>query len=49
MSETNQKSQPDRFREAAREAGADEADDAMDKAMSKLDLTKKPEDTPNKK
>jgi hypothetical protein len=35
--------QPDRFREAARQVGADESDDALDKVMRKLDLTKKPE------
>ena len=38
--------QLDRFREAAREIGADEADDALDRIMGKLDLTKKPEHKP---
>lgn len=37
------KSQAARFREAARQVGADESDDALDKVMGKLDLTKKPE------
>ena len=37
------KSQPDRFKEAAREVGADQSDDALDRIMGKLDLTKKPE------
>ena len=31
------------FKKAAREIGADESDDALDKIMRKLDLTKKPE------
>jgi hypothetical protein len=35
--------QIDRFREAAREVGADESDDALDRIMGALDLTKKPE------
>jgi hypothetical protein len=41
----NQKhdSQADRFAEAARELGADESDDALDRVMGKLDLKKKPE------
>ena len=38
-------SQLDRFREAAREVGADESDDALDRIMGKLDL-KKPNATP---
>ena len=42
-----EKSQLDRFKEAAREAAADESDDALDRIMGKLDLTKKPE--PKKK
>jgi hypothetical protein len=37
------KTQLDRFKEAAREVGADESDDALDKIMRKLDLTKKPD------
>ena len=43
--------QSDRFKETARELDADESDDALDRVMSKLDLTKKPEpkdETPNK-
>jgi len=35
--------QPIRFREAAREVGADESDDALDRMMGKLDLKRKPE------
>ena len=35
--------QLDRFKQAAREVGADESDDALDKVMRKLDLTKKPD------
>ena len=45
-------SQLERFRESAREIGADESDDALDRIMGKLDLTKKPEPetmTPDKK
>ncbi len=34
--------QLERFREAARKLGADESDDALDRAMSKLDLKAKP-------
>lgn len=43
MSHHGEKSQADRFREAARELDADESDDALDQVLSKLDLTKKPE------
>ena len=39
----HQKSQEDLFKEAARELGADQSDDALDRIMGKLDLTKKPE------
>jgi hypothetical protein len=35
--------QSDAFKEAARELGADESDDALDRIMGKLDLKKKPE------
>jgi hypothetical protein len=35
--------QSERFKEAARELGADESPDAMDRIISKLDLKKKPE------
>ncbi len=38
--------QTDRFKEAARELGADESDDALDRIMGKLDLKKKPEPKP---
>ncbi len=37
------KSQLERFKQTARKIGADESDDALDKVMGKLDLTKKPE------
>lgn len=37
------KSQAERFREAARKLGADEAPNALDRIMGKLDLKKKPE------
>ena len=37
------KEQLDRFKEAARTVGADESDDALDRIMGKLDLTKKPD------
>ena len=35
--------QLDRFKEAARDLGADESDDALDRIRGKLDLKKKPE------
>jgi len=35
--------QLDRFKQAAREVEADEADDALDRVMRKMDLTKKSE------
>jgi hypothetical protein len=35
-----EKSQLERFKEAAAEVGADTSDDALDKIMDKLDLTK---------
>ncbi len=37
------KDQIDQFKEAARELGADESDDALDRVMGKLDLKRKPE------
>ena len=37
------KEQAYRFKEAARELGADESDDALDRIMGTLDLKKKPE------
>ena len=44
------KDQGERFRQAARELGADDSDDALDRIMGKLDLTKEPEPKPiNKK
>ena len=42
MSHQNQE-QIDAFKKAAREVGADESDDALDRIMGKLDLKKKPE------
>ena len=38
--------QIDRFKDAAKALGADQSDDALDRIMGKLDLTKKPELTP---
>ena len=43
MKTDNSKSQLDRFKQAAREVEADTSDDALDKIMRKLDLTKKSE------
>jgi hypothetical protein len=40
MSQIDEKSQAARFREAARDLGADESDDALDQIIGKLDLTK---------
>ena len=37
------KPQADRLKEVARELGADETGDALDRVMGKLDLKKKPE------
>lgn len=42
------KSQRDRFKEAAREIGADMSDDALDKVMGRLDLKKKPDEKDGK-
>ena len=42
----NQSTQSDLFKEAAREVGADESDDALDRLMGKLDLRKKPQPAP---
>lgn len=39
----DQKQQLDRFKDAAREVEADQSEDALDRIMDKLDLTKKPE------
>ena len=38
--------QLDRFKETCRDLGADQSDDALDRIMGKLDLTKKPEHKP---
>jgi hypothetical protein len=35
-------SQLERFKETARQLGADESDDALDRAMNRLDLRAKP-------
>lgn len=44
MTQKNEKTaQLDRFKEAAREVEADESNDALDKIMRKLDLTKRPD------
>ena len=43
MDDTQDKSQPRRFKEAARELGADESQNALDRIMGKLDLKKNPE------
>ena len=43
MDDTTARSQSNRFKEAAREVEADQSDDALDRIMGKLDLTKKPE------
>lgn len=43
MSENEHINQGEKFKEAARELGADESDDALDQVMGKLDLKKKPE------
>lgn len=40
---SSSKKQLDRFKEAAKDVGADTSDDALDKIMRKLDLTKKPD------
>ncbi len=41
--------QEKRFKEAARELGVDESDDALDRVMGKLDLKRKPEKQPTRK
>ncbi len=47
---SDDKAQAERFEEAARQVGADETADALDRIMGKLDLKKKPEpDKPTKK
>lgn len=46
MESEETKSQLNRFREVARELGSDESDDALDRAMGKLDLTAKPKPEP---
>ena len=39
----NNPKQSEAFKQAARELGADESDEALDRVMGKLDLKKKPE------
>jgi len=39
----NERGQLDKFKEAAKQVGADTSDDALDKVMGKLDLKRKPE------
>lgn len=46
---SQEKTQTDRFKQAAREVEADQSDDALDRIMGKLDLKKKPEPKPEKK
>lgn len=43
MSQKLNEEQSARFKEAARELGVDESDDALDRVMGKLDLKRKPE------
>lgn len=43
MTNKNQ-DQIDRFKETAREIGADESDDALDRVMGKLDLKRRQQD-----
>jgi len=40
--------QVERFKRVARQLGADESDDALDRAMDKLDLRVKPKDEDEK-
>lgn len=47
MTRPTRSDQAEAFKEAARELGADESDDALNRIMGKLDLKKKPE--PEKK
>lgn len=43
------KSQLERFKETARQIGADESDDALDRAMDRLDLKARPKAEGEKK
>lgn len=45
---TEGKTQLERFKEAAKEVDADTSDDALDRTMRKLNLTKKPDDKKDK-
>lgn len=49
MSNEEKLTQSERFKQAARDVEADESDDALDKVMRKLDLTKKPDEKDDKK
>ena len=46
MTQPSRTDQLARFKEAARELGADESSDALDRIIGKLDLAKKPEPDP---
>lgn len=46
---SSNKSQAARFIETARQIGADESDDALDRAMDRLDLKAKPKPEGDKK
>jgi hypothetical protein len=46
MQVNTKESQQQVFQQTARELGADESDDALDRIMGRLDLTKKPEPGP---
>lgn len=46
---TDEENQLERFKEAAKELGADTSDDALDKILGKLDLKRKPEADEEKK
>jgi len=50
MSEIEHTNQSEKFKEVARDLGADESPDALDRVMGRLDLKKKPEpEAPAKK
>jgi hypothetical protein len=46
MQDNSKSAQQHRFHQTARDLGADESEDALDRIMGKLDLTKKPEPAP---
>ncbi len=49
MSDQEHSDQIKRFKATAREVGADESDDALDKVFGNLDVKRKPEEKPEKK